>query len=181
MAQQSPSTPSTPVKVSSAAANYSAAMLEPDLRSQINDALLRDGHITRIHEALLHALHSDPSNWPTAIQSHALSLMRSGKTQTFPTLLQCVVQDVRNSVKPPPSSAVATTTTTSTTTTANNNSSGGTAGSSNAAPNGESKASNGGTSPSDLCLALPESVVEEALRVTMECLDAICEVEYPES
>ncbi|RCI09292.1 hypothetical protein L249_1479 [Ophiocordyceps polyrhachis-furcata BCC 54312] len=177
MAQQSSPTPSTPVKVSSSAANYSAATMEPDLRSQVNDALLRDGHITRIHEALLHALHSDPSNWPTAIQSRALSLMRSGQAPTFPKLLQRVIQEVRESTKPPPPSATATAATAS----ASNNSS---SSSNSVALNGETKTANGGggnTPAPELCLALPESVVEEALRVTMECLDAICEMECPES
>lgn len=39
--------PSTPVKVPSAAANYTPATLDPDLRSQINTTLLRDGHVPR--------------------------------------------------------------------------------------------------------------------------------------
>ncbi|RDA83097.1 hypothetical protein CP532_3085 [Ophiocordyceps camponoti-leonardi (nom. inval.)] len=169
MAQQSSPTPSTPVKVSASAANYSAATLEPDLRSQVNDALLRSGHITRIHEALLHALHSDPSNWPTAIQSHALFLMRNGQAPTFPKLLQRVLNDVRNSSKPPPASAAAAT-------------SGAASNSGNSiVSNGDGKAANGATPATELSLALPESVVEEALRVTLECLDTICDVEYPES
>lgn len=39
--------PSTPVKVPSSAANYSPATLDPDLRSQVNTILLRDGHVTK--------------------------------------------------------------------------------------------------------------------------------------
>lgn len=38
---------STPVKVPSSAANYTAATLDPDLRSQINTVLLRDGHVSK--------------------------------------------------------------------------------------------------------------------------------------
>ncbi|PFH62174.1 hypothetical protein XA68_14715 [Ophiocordyceps unilateralis] len=157
MAQQS-SSPSTPVKVPSSASNYSAATLDPDLRSQINTLLLKDGHITRIHEALLHALNSDHSNWPTAIQSHALSLMRSGEATAYPVLLRRVLEDVRASIKPPPSA----TTTTST------------------APNGDGKTTNG-ASTSSLCLALPDTVIEEALRVTRECLDDVCEIDDTDS
>ena len=39
--------PSTPVKVPSSAANYTAATLDPDLRSQINTLLIKDGHVTK--------------------------------------------------------------------------------------------------------------------------------------
>ncbi|PHH59203.1 hypothetical protein CDD80_1853 [Ophiocordyceps camponoti-rufipedis] len=166
MAQQS-SSPSTPVKVPSSAANYSVATLDPDLRSQINMLLLKEGHITRIHEALLHALNSDPSNWPTAVQSHALSLMRSGEASAYPALLRRVLDDIRASVRPPPSSKTTTMTAAAA-----------------AGPNGESKAvaTTNGLSPAAIpCLAVPESVIEEALRVTRECLDDICEIDDSES
>ena len=39
--------PSTPVKVPGSAATYTPATLDPELRSQINSALLRDGHIAK--------------------------------------------------------------------------------------------------------------------------------------
>jgi hypothetical protein len=39
--------PSTPVKVPSSAANYTAATLDPDLRSQINSILLKEGHVSK--------------------------------------------------------------------------------------------------------------------------------------
>ena len=39
--------PSTPVKVPPSAANYTAATLDPDLRSQINSTLIKEGHVTR--------------------------------------------------------------------------------------------------------------------------------------
>lgn len=39
--------PVTPVKVPSSAANYTPATLDPDLRSQINTVLLRDGHVSK--------------------------------------------------------------------------------------------------------------------------------------
>lgn len=39
--------PSTPVKVPPSAAAYTPATLDPDLRSQINTLLLRDGHIAK--------------------------------------------------------------------------------------------------------------------------------------
>ncbi|KAM3515746.1 hypothetical protein NHJ13051_009974, partial [Beauveria bassiana] len=38
---------STPVKVPSSAADYTPATLDPDLRSQINTILLRDGHVPK--------------------------------------------------------------------------------------------------------------------------------------
>ena len=39
--------PSTPVKVPGSAATYTPATLDPDLRTQINSVLLREGHITK--------------------------------------------------------------------------------------------------------------------------------------
>ncbi len=39
--------PSTPVKVPSSAANHTAATLDPDLRSQINSILIKEGHVTK--------------------------------------------------------------------------------------------------------------------------------------
>ncbi|RFU79015.1 hypothetical protein TARUN_3217 [Trichoderma arundinaceum] len=151
--------PSTPVKVPSSAANYTPATLDPDLRSQINTILLKDGHVTRIQEALLHALNANSSNWPTAIQNHALTLLRSGEVTTFPALLRRVLDDVREGQ---PS--------TSSTTSAN--------GKSGATTNGDTKKTNGASSASEkLPLAIPTSVIEEALRITRECLDSVCEIE----
>ncbi|KAL7925933.1 hypothetical protein ACQKWADRAFT_204839 [Trichoderma austrokoningii] len=154
--------PSTPVKVPSSAANYTPATLDPDLRSQINTILLKDGHITRIQEALLHALNSNSSNWPTAIQNHALALLRSGEVTTYPALLRRVLEDVREGQPP-------------TTSSANGKSAATTNG------NGDTKKANGGTPASDKQqqqpLAIPTSVIEEALRITRECLDSVCEIE----
>ncbi|KAL7930013.1 hypothetical protein V8C35DRAFT_313875 [Trichoderma chlorosporum] len=151
--------PSTPVKVPPSAANYTPATLDPDLRSQINTILLKDGHVTKIQEALLHALNSNSSNWPTAIQNHALTLLRSGEVTTFPALLRRVLDDVREG-QPPASSS---------TSSANGKSS---------ATNGDgSKKANGASSAEKLPLAIPTSVIEEALRITRESLDAVCEIE----
>ncbi|KAM0349428.1 hypothetical protein ACHAPU_003837 [Fusarium lateritium] len=152
----SSNTPSTPVKVPSSAANHTQATLDPDLRSQINTLLLRDGHVAKIQDALLHALNSHSTNWPTAIQTHALDLLRSGEVTTFPALLSRVLEDVRHD------SAL------------NPISSNGTSG--KAGSNGDGPKTNGAVDgkPS---LAVPESVVEEALRVTRESLEAVCEIE----
>jgi hypothetical protein len=181
--------PSTPVKVPPSAANYTPATLDPDLRSQINAILLKDGHVAksvarpphfffsldvrltiktipfpsplpRIQEALLHALNSNSSNWPTAVQNHALNLLRSGEVTTYPALLRRVLDDVRESQ---PS--------TSTSTSSAN-------GKSSAATNGAdaNKKANGASSDKPP-LAIPTSVIEEALRITRESLDAVCEIE----
>ncbi|KAJ4857318.1 hypothetical protein T069G_08215 [Trichoderma breve] len=152
--------PSTPVKVPPSAANYTPATLDPDLRSQINTILLKDGHVTKIQEALLHALNSNSSNWPTAIQNHALTLLRSGEVTTFPALLRRVLDDVREG-QPSTSS--------SSTSSANGKSSATTNG------NGDTKKTNGASEK--LPLAIPTSVIEEALRITRESLDAVVEIE----
>ncbi|KAL2680890.1 hypothetical protein Neosp_008493 [[Neocosmospora] mangrovei] len=152
--------PSTPVKVPSSAANYTAATLDPDLRSQINSVLLHDGHVPQIQEALLHALNSDSANWPTTIQSHALALLRSGEVTTFPALLRRVLDDVRHDSALNPST------------------------NGKPATNGDAAAAkaNGGSSEAKTTsLAIPESVVDEALRVTREHLEAICDIEDDEA
>ncbi|KND92183.1 hypothetical protein TOPH_03159 [Tolypocladium ophioglossoides CBS 100239] len=193
MAQQ----PSTPVKVPSSAANYTPATLDPDLRSQINTVLLRDGHVAKyvaarapssersppamptendgfarraqrrtIQEALLHALNSHPSNWPTAVQAHALTLLRDGDVSTYPALLRRVLDDVRAS-----SSSASSATATATATAKNGSKT----------PNGDTPRKVNGTTGTAAAggagLALPEAVIEEALRVARESLEAVCEIE----
>ncbi|EGU76179.1 hypothetical protein FOQG_03780 [Fusarium oxysporum f. sp. raphani 54005] len=150
--------PSTPVKVPSSAANHTQATLDPDLRSQINTVLLRDGHVSKIQDALLHALNSHSTNWPTAIQSHALALLRSGEVTTFPALLSRVLEDVRHDSALNPISS----------------SSNGT--SAKPATNGDAPKTNGAADAKP-SLAVPESVIEEALRVTRESLEAVCDIE----
>lgn len=108
----------------------------------------------RIQEALLHSLNSDSANWPTTIQSHALALLRSGEVTTFPDLLRRVLEDVRHD------SAVSSST------------------NGKPATNGDAAKANGETKTT---LAIPESVVDEALRVTREHLDAICDIEDDEA
>ncbi|TFB02293.1 hypothetical protein CCMA1212_006003 [Trichoderma ghanense] len=157
--------PSTPVKVPPSAANYTPATLDPDLRSQINTILLKDGHVAKIQEALLHALNSNSSNWPTAVQNHALNLLRSGEVTTFPALLRRVLDDVRES-QPSASS----------TSSANGKSSTAMNGrSSSSADAATNKKANGAADKPPL--AIPTSVIEEALRITRESLDAVCEIE----
>ncbi|KAH8672689.1 hypothetical protein BGZ60DRAFT_373805 [Tricladium varicosporioides] len=143
------SEPTTPVRVPKAAATYTPSTQDPDLRSQINTVLLRDGHISKIQESLLHALHASPTNWPTLVQSHALALLRSGdpSISTFPALMSRVLDDIRKD-------SIA----------ARNE--GGEAAQTNGTKKGKEKES----------LALPKTVVDEGVRVTRECLELVCEV-----
>lgn len=111
---------------------------------------------SRIQESLLHALNSHNTDWPTTVQNHALSLLRSGEVTTYPVLLQRVLEDVRNDSMNQASS------------------------SSGGATNGESTVKvngTGGGGGDKTNLAIPESVIEEALKVTRASLDAVCEVE----
>ncbi|KAK4157102.1 hypothetical protein C8A00DRAFT_29958 [Chaetomidium leptoderma] len=182
--------PSTPVKVPSSAANYTAATLDPDLRSQINSILIKENQVTKIQDSLLHALHSHQNNWPTLIQTHALSLLRSGEVTSFPALLRRVMEDVRQDTALAPNST--------------SNSSNGTTTKSAAAVNGTSEENgssatvngkksdgttngtttnnnNNGTTTTSAgsrpSLAIPQTVVDEALKVTRDCLDAVCEMD----
>ncbi|EAQ91076.1 hypothetical protein CHGG_03011 [Chaetomium globosum CBS 148.51] len=176
--------PTTPVKVPSSAASYTAATLDPDLRSQINSLLIKDGHVTKIQESLLHALHSHKSNWPTAVQNHALSLLRSGEVTSFPALLRRVLEDVRQDTTFSPNGTAATATngTSSSKAAANGTSSeeNGTpvANGSGSKTNGAAAAANNGTGAGGRpSLAVPSTVVDEALKVTRDCLDSVCEMD----
>lgn len=125
----------------------------------------------RIQDHLLHSLHSHSSNWPTTIQNHALSLLRSGEVTTFPALLRRVIEDVRQDTALSPNTAKAVNGTGSA-----EEGSGGVNGKKAEGTNG---ATNNGTAagtgrPS---LAVPDSVVDEALKVTRECLDTVCELD----
>lgn len=142
------SNPPTPLKVSPAATSYTAATMDSDLRSQINTLLINDELSVKIQEALLHSLNAHPANWPTQIQQHALSLLRAGDITTFPALLDKVLEDVRQST------AAA-------------------AADSSSATNGEAngKKTNGDAGAGSTSnLAVPQAVVDEALKVTMDCL-----------
>jgi len=165
--------PTTPVKVPSSAASYSAATLDPDLRSQINTLLLRDGHVTRIQEALLHALNAHQSNWPTAIRSHALSLLRSGDVTSYPELLRTVLDDVRSGTE---ASLAATVTANGNTTAVSTSNTNGESSSSSKQTNGSTSNGNGSGS-GGTTLAVPQSVIDEALAVTRESLEAVCEID----
>ncbi|KAF3063688.1 hypothetical protein GL218_01183 [Daldinia childiae] len=155
----------TPVKVPASAAAYTPATQDQDLRSQINALLIREGHINKIQEHFLHSLNAHPSNWPSAVQSHALALLRSGDVTTFPALVRRVLEDVRHD----------TAAASDGTTNSNNNST---------TTNGSSKtngASNNNntttTTTTDGSLAVPQAVVDAVLKVARECLDTVCEVD----
>ncbi|KAL2144088.1 hypothetical protein VTI28DRAFT_9618 [Corynascus sepedonium] len=164
--------PSTPVKVPSSAANYTAATQDQDLRSQINALLIKEGHVSKIQDSLLHALHAHQSNWPTTIQAHALSLLRSGEVTSFPALMRRVLEDVRQDTALGPTS-----------TNGNSKSVNGTNTEENGTPvaNGKKAETNGtkgnAAAAARPSLAVPQTIVDEALKVTRECLESVCEIE----
>ncbi|KAK8049262.1 hypothetical protein PG994_010992 [Apiospora phragmitis] len=153
--------PSTPVKVPASAATYTPATLDPDLRSQINTLLLREGHVEKIQEELLHSLHAHPSNWPSAIQAHAISLLRSGEATTFPALIRRVIDDVRHDTQ-----AKAAAVEDSKIGEANGT-----------ATNGNNKKAVNGAAGDANNLAIPATVVDDVLRVARERLEAVCEID----
>lgn len=115
-----------------------------------------------IQEHLLHSLNSDPANWPTNLENHALSLLRSGEAASFPALLRRVIEDVRHDTEASSSSS----------------GDGGGAeanGAEGGKANGEKKGVNGSEKRGDL--AVPRGVVEEALKVTRECLEDVAYLE----
>jgi hypothetical protein len=115
-------------------------------------------HYCRIQEALLHSLNSHSTNWPTTIQSHALELLRSGEVTTFPALLRRVLDDITEDTNAAGSSA--------------------TKNGGKATTNGDKKVNGSGEGKSaGGPLAVPDAVVQEALKVTRESLEAVCEVD----
>ncbi|KAJ8069161.1 hypothetical protein OCU04_002833 [Sclerotinia nivalis] len=161
------SEPTTPVRVSKSAANYTPTTQDADLRSQINSLLLKDGHVAKIQEILLHSLHSSPTNWPTLIQTHALSLLRSGNYTTFPVLMAKVLEDIRADTLAQSSSTNGVNGSTSTSTSAEKEKD---------KDKKEKEGTAKGRGERGQSLALPKNVVEEGVRITRESLEAVCEV-----
>ncbi|KAI0460370.1 hypothetical protein F5B21DRAFT_451438 [Xylaria acuta] len=170
--------PATPAKVPASAATYTPATQDPDLRSQINSLLLREGHAAKIQERFLHSLDAHSSNWPSAIQTHALALLRSGEVSTFPALVRRVLEDVQRDTA---TSAAGTNNNTQTSanesSTTNKdgvngaaavNGAGRTAGGANGAAAGADGTTN---------LAIPTAVVETVLKVVRESLEDVCEID----
>jgi len=120
--------------------------------------------LNRIQDHLLHSLNANPSNWPTTVQNHALSLLRSGEVTTFPALLRRVMEDVRHEAALNPAFG---------STNANGTEVNGKKSSANGTPS--AGADSNGTLSSDL--AVPQPVIEDALKVTRECLELVCELD----
>ncbi|KAI0866976.1 hypothetical protein F4860DRAFT_455851 [Xylaria cubensis] len=171
--------PATPAKVPPSAATYTPATQDPDLRSQINSLLLREGHATKIQERFLHSLDAHSSNWPSAIQSHALALLRSGEVSTFPALVRRVLEDVQRDT----ATAAAATNNQASSTNANESSTANKDGVNGAAAvNGASRTAggvNGSAAGADgtANLAIPTAVVEAVLKVVRESLEDVCEID----
>ncbi|KAI1133002.1 hypothetical protein F5Y10DRAFT_154723 [Nemania abortiva] len=173
---------STPAKVPASAANYTPATQDADLRSQINTLLLREGHATKIQEHFLHSLDAHSSNWPSAIQSHALALLRSGEVSTFPALIRRVLEDVqRETAAAAPANTTANNTQASTTNANEPNATSKDGVNGATAVNGASRTAGGVNGVSGAAdgtnLAIPTAVVEAVLKVVRESLEAVCEVE----
>ncbi|KAK4230905.1 hypothetical protein QBC38DRAFT_507212 [Podospora fimiseda] len=165
--------PSTPVKVSSSAANYTPATLDHELRSQLNSVLIKEGHITKIQDHLLHLLNANNANWPTLIQDHALSLLRSGEVTTFPALIRRVLEDVRHdtALAPPlPSSASSPPASSSNGTDEN--------GANGTSTNGNHGSSISVATPNSRpSLAVPQTVIMDALKITKEALESVVDID----
>lgn len=123
---------------------------------------------SRIQEHLLHALHAHASNWPTIVQSHALSLLRSGEVATFPALVQHVLDDIKRE-------AQASRNTSGSLSTSVNSKIASANGISNT--NGSIMSQKNHKLESGASLIIPTRVIEEAIKVTQEHLEGICEME----
>ncbi|KAI1777705.1 hypothetical protein F4818DRAFT_439035 [Hypoxylon cercidicola] len=164
----------TPIKVPPSATAYTPATQDADLRSQINSLLYKEGYVTKIQDTLLHSLDAHPSNWPSAVQSHALTLLRTGEVTTFPALVRRVLEDVRHDTAAANAGSEPSSGNGKANGETNGASSGGSSTNGNGNKNGSASDGGGGGGGS---LALPEAVVDAVLKVTRDCLDAVCEVD----
>ncbi|KAI8952019.1 hypothetical protein F4801DRAFT_542545 [Xylaria longipes] len=171
--------PAAPAKVPASAATYTPATQDTDLRSQINSLLLREGHATKIQERFLHSLDAHSSNWSSAIQSHAVALLRSGEVSTFPALVRRVLEDVQRDT----ATATAATNAQTSSASANESAAANKDGVNGAAPmNGAGRTAggaNGSAAGADGTpnLAIPTAVVEAVLKVVRQSLEDVCEID----
>jgi hypothetical protein len=107
----------------------------------------------RIQEHMLHALNASSTNWPTLIQEHALSLLRSGECTSFPELIRQVMADIKHDTDTRRMQDSNSKQTNGTTT------------------NGKGSGVHGAS------LTLPKSVVEEGVRITREALDMVAYID----
>ena len=103
------------------------------------------------------------------MQNHALSLLRSGEITSFPALLRRVIEDVRQETAagagPPFGSA------------ANGIEVNGKKSSANGTPSAGELNGNSAIGAPSSSLAIPNSVVDEALKVTRDSLETVCAIE----
>ncbi len=102
------------------------------------------------------------------IQTHALSLLRSGEVSSFPALLRRVIEDVRHDTALAPNSNGTTKAVNGASTDENG-----------ATVNGKkTEGTNGATTSGPRPnLAIPQAVVDEALKSTRDCLESMCEID----
>ncbi|KAI4597001.1 hypothetical protein KJ359_004911 [Pestalotiopsis sp. 9143b] len=141
--------PPTKAKVPAAADQYSSATLDSEARNEVYKILIHDGYIEK--------LHSDPSNWPTALEQRGVELLRSGEATTFPVLIRKVLEEVRHDTQAKGS--------------AKNGEVNG------ATTNGKAKAANGTGGSGDNSLALPADVIQDLVRYTKELLKEVMETD----
>lgn len=127
----------------------------------------------RIQDQLLHSLHANQANWPTLIQNHALNLLRSGEVTTFPALLRRVLDDVRQDTLNPSSTTSPSTSKTNGTTAGGAEKNKKTNGATSTPTPAAGAAADPNTPPN---LAIPAAVIEDAIKVTRESLEAVCDV-----
>ncbi|KAF3012956.1 hypothetical protein E8E14_001775 [Neopestalotiopsis sp. 37M] len=146
------SPPPTKPKLPAAADQYTSATLDSEARNEIYKILIHEGYIEK--------LHSDPSNWPTALEQRGVELLRSGEATTFPILIRKVLDEVRHDTQARGSKDLSK----------NGEVNG-------AATNGKAKTANGTGGAADNGLALPPDVVQDLVKYTKELLKEVMETD----
>ena len=138
----------------------------------------------------MHSLDAHPSNWSSAVQAHAVSLLRNGEVSTFPALIRRVLEDVRHDTAAASSNSSISSSHPNPSSSAN----GAGADSNNAADkNGTGAETNGvngtkkagvngvadaGAAPTESGnLAIPPAVLEAVLKLARESIESVCSLE----
>jgi hypothetical protein len=192
--------PTTPVRVPKAASTYTPTIQDPDLRSQINTVLLRDGHVSKyislpillpedtrqalgaphaITQCTLRMLIPEPCR----IQEKLLHALNASPAN-WPTLIQNHALALLRSGDCTTFPALVTQVLDDirADTVAGRSQEGESNGTGAAGKNGKTNGNDAvgtvnGKGEGGQSLALPKTVVEEGLKITRECLELVVEVE----
>ena len=127
----------------------------------------------------MHSLDAHPSNWSSAVQAHAVSLLRNGEVTTFPALIRRVLEDVRQDTSGASNNSNPSSANGAAAADSNNGTDKNGAGAAETnGVNGTKKAGVNGVAPAEGgSLAIPPAVLESVLKLARESIESVCPIE----